>query len=323
MPPSSDPQVITLGLHIVDVLGRPVTRIPPGQEVELLEEIAITVAGTAAATAVDLARLGVRVATVGAVGRDTMGGFLTGFMTAEGIDCSGLVEVDDVQTSATILPIRPDGGRPPLHVIGASAALTADLVPWDVVARARVLHMGGTGLLPALDGAPTAEILRRAKELGLVTTMDFIPTKDPAFADQLAQALPYVDHLLPNLEDACMVAGTQDRAEAIAWYHERGAGCTVLTMGADGVSVMPRGGSETVLPAYQVDVVDTTGCGDAFTAGYVTALLEGAGPAEAAELGLATGSILATGLGSQAGLVDRPGVEAFRTSTPRRAPAPA
>lgn len=310
-------QVVTLGLHIVDILGRPVTRIPPGQEVEFIEQITITVAGTAAATAIDLARLGVSVSTVGAIGRDALADYLVATMKAEGVDTAGLTAVDGPQTSATILPIRPDGGRPPLHVTGASRALTIDLVPWDTVAQASVLHLGGTGLLPGLDGAPSVEILRRAKELGLTTTIDFIPTKDPAFPDQLAACLPYVDFMLPNLEDACFVAGTDDREAAITWYHERGVGCTVLTMGGDGVSIALNGQPETLLPAYVVDVVDTTGCGDAFTAGFITALLDGAAPAEAAELGLAAGSIVATGLGSDAGLTDRAGLDDFMATTPR------
>lgn len=310
-------QVITLGLHIVDILGRPVTRIPPGQEVEFIEQITITVAGTAAATAIDLARLGVTVTTVGAIGKDALANYLQATMEAEGVDTTGLTAVDGPQTSATILPIRPDGGRPPLHVTGASRALTIDLVPWEKVEQASILHLGGSGLLPALDGAPSVEILRRAKELGLTTTIDFIPTKDPAFPDQVAACLPYVDYMLPNLEDACFVAGTDDRAAAIAWYHDRGVGCTVLTMGGDGVSITPNGQPETVLPAYVVDVVDTTGCGDAFTAGFITALLDGANPIEAAELGLASGSIVATGLGSDAGLTNRADLETFMADTPR------
>ncbi len=319
MPSGNDsaPQVITFGLHIVDILGRPVTRIPPGQEVEFIEQITITVAGTAAATAIDLARLGVRVATVGAIGQDALADYLVAKMTSEGVDCTGLTRVSGPQTSATILPIRPDGGRPPLHVVGASRSVTIDLAPWDVIESAKVLHLGGSGLLPSLDGPPSVELLRRAKQAGLVTTLDFIPTKDPAFPEQLAACLPYVDYLLPNLEDACFVADTEDRQKAIAWYHQRGVGCTVLTMGGEGVSIAPNGQPETLLPAYQVQVVDTTGCGDAFTAGFITALLEGASVNDAAELGLASGSIVATGLGSDAGLTDRDGLNAFMAKTAR------
>lgn len=312
------PEVVTFGLHIVDVLGRPVTRIPPGQEVELIEEITITVAGTAAATAIDLARMGHSVSAVGAVGKDTLGVFLRDVMTREGIDCNGIQSLSGAQTSATILPIRPDGGRPPLHVIGTSALLDETMVPWKDLGEASFFHMGGTGLLPGLDGEPTARILEEVKRRGMTTTMDFIPTKDPSFPEQLAQALPFVDYLLPNDSDSLAVTGASSVDGAIAWFHDRGAGCTVITLGGDGVSICPRGESPVVLPAYEVDVVDTTGCGDAFTAGFISGLLEGMSAVEAANLGCAAGSLLATGLGSQAGLSDRATLDRFSRETRRR-----
>ena len=307
-------QVVSFGLHIADILGRPVTGIPPRQDVALLDEITMTVAGTAAATSVDLAKLGVDVAAVGTVGRDAMGTFLTSTMRAYGVDVTHVRAEPDVRTSATILPIRPNGERPALHVIGASAALREGDVPWDVVARAAVFHLGGTFLLPGVDGEPTTRILARCKELGLVTTMDFIPGGRADAAEVVTPALPFVDYLLPNLEDACFVAGTDDREKAIRWFHDRGAGCTVVTMGAAGVSVTPAAGKELRLPAYEVDVVDTTGCGDAFTAGFISGLLDGVGLVEAARRGLGCGSLVATGLGSDVGIVDKPHLRAFMAS---------
>ncbi|HAJ36695.1 MAG TPA: sugar kinase, partial [Chloroflexi bacterium] len=68
--------VVSLGIHIVDILGRPVTRIPDGQNVDLLEEIRITVAGTAAGTSIDLAKLGAHVIAMGALGKDELGNFI-------------------------------------------------------------------------------------------------------------------------------------------------------------------------------------------------------------------------------------------------------
>jgi len=69
-------RVVSLGIQIVDILGRPVTEIPEGQNVALLEEIRITVAGTAAGTSVDLAKLGAEVYAMGAIGEDELGNFL-------------------------------------------------------------------------------------------------------------------------------------------------------------------------------------------------------------------------------------------------------
>lgn len=149
-------EVVSLGIHILDVLGRPVHRIPPRQDVDLLEEIRLTVAGTAAGTSVDLAKLGASVLAMGAIGEDAAGNFIVDTMTRFGIDTSGLRRKPGVQTSATMLPIRPNGERPALHVLGANAELTLDDLDWDAIAAARHLHFGGTYLMPKLDGEPQA-----------------------------------------------------------------------------------------------------------------------------------------------------------------------
>jgi len=305
------PQVVSFGAHIADALGWPFTAVPPGQQLALLEEIRFTVAGTAAAPAVDLAKLGVDVAAVGCIGDDTIGGFLRTTMAGYGVDVAHLRVDAQRQTSASLLTVRADGSRPALHVIGANAGLTEDDVPWDLVAQAQVFHLGGAFILPGIDGAPMARVLRRVKELGVTTTVDFLMSPRPDAAELIAPSLPFVDYLLPNVEEAGWLAGTEDRAEVVRWLHGHGVGCTVLTLGGDGVSLARNGSAEVVLPAYAVDVVDTTGCGDAFTAGFVSGLLAGMDEEAAAERGLACGSLVATGLGSDAGIVDLAQVEEF------------
>jgi len=305
------PQVVSFGAHIADALGWPFTAVPPGQQLAMLEEIRFTVAGTAAAPAVDLAKLGVDVAAVGRIGDDTIGGFLRTTMAGYGVDVSHLRVDAQRQTSASLLTVRADGSRPALHVIGANAGLTEDDVPWDLVAQAQVFHLGGAFILPGIDGAPMARVLERVKGLGVTTTVDFLMSPRPDAAELIAPSLPFVDYLLPNVEEAGWLAGTEDRAEVVRWLHGHGVGCTVLTLGGDGVSLARNGSPEVVLPAYAVDVVDTTGCGDAFTAGFVSGLLAGLDEEAAAERGLACGSLVATGLGSDAGIVDLAQVEEF------------
>ena len=311
------PQVVSFGAHIADALGWPFTAVPEGQHLAILEKIKFTVAGTAAAPSVNLARLGVDVATVGRVGDDAIGEFVRSTMSSYGVDVTHLLTDPERQTSSSLLPIRRDGSRPALHVIGANAGLCEDDVPWDLVAQADVFHLGGAFILPGIDGAPMERILRRVKELGVTTTMDFLMSPRPDAAELIGPALQHVDYLMPNIEEAGWLAGTEDRAAIIRFLHDLGAGCTILTMGGDGVSIAPRGGAESVLPAYAVDVVDTTGCGDAFTSGFISGILDGLDLHDAAERGLACGSLVATGLGSDAGIVDLAQVEAFRTSHPR------
>jgi sugar/nucleoside kinase (ribokinase family) len=315
--PTPAPDIVVIGIHIVDILGRPVEAIPDGQGIAFLDEIRMTVAGTGAGTAVDLARLGLQVATVGVVGDDELGRWLRHKMEQEGIDTAGLATDASVPTSATMLPIRPNGERPALHVIGANALLSPDHLDWDVIARARYLHIGGTSLMERLDGDPTAEVLRRAQELGVTTSLDLIGVPARDHEAVFGPCYPHLDHFLPNEEDALMLAGATTRAEAIRFFHDRGVKHTVITLGGEGASFAEAGRPETVVPAYQVDVVDTTGCGDAFSAGYLTGLAEGRDPLAAVELGVAAGSCVATGLGSDAGLTTRGDLDTFMAETPR------
>lgn len=307
----TQPDVITVGIHIVDILGYPVPAVPAGQGLALLERIHMTPAGTCAATAVDLAKLGVSVSTIGVVGDDELGAWLTRRMADQGVDVSQLHRDASAPTSATILPIRPNGERPALHVIGANALLSPDHIDWDVVAQAKHLHIGGTSLMALLDGEPTAEILRRARELNLTTSMDLIYSPDRDQESLFGPCYPHLDYFLPNDEDAMAISGTSSPDDAATWFLERGVGAAVITLGAEGALYADATGLRFTVPAIAVDVVDTSGCGDAFSAGMIAGIVEGKSPEDAVRLGVACGSLVATGLGSDAGITDRASVDAL------------
>ncbi|MCL4554468.1 MAG: sugar kinase [Actinobacteria bacterium] len=296
-------RVVSLGIHIVDILGRPVTHIPEGQHVALLEEIRITVAGTAAGTSVDLAKLGADVVAMGAVGTDELGNFLVSTMQRYGIDTTHLIRKSGVQTSATMLPIRPNGERPALHVTGANGELTFDDVDLDVIAGARFLHMGGTSLLPKFDGEPTRKVLQFAREHGVITTFDLVAVDRPDLLDLIEPCLPYVDYFMPGFEEAQMMCKLRDRKDVIAFFLDRGVGHTVFKMGSQGSSIASKDG-EIRLPAFKVPVVDSTGCGDAYCAGFIVGLSMGWDLEQAGRLGTAAAALVITGLGSDAGIVD-------------------
>lgn len=301
-------EVVSLGIHILDVLGRPVTRIPPRQDVDLLEEIRLTVAGTAAGTSVDLAKLGASVLAMGAIGEDAAGNFIVDTMQRYGIETSGLTRKSGVQTSATMLPIRPNGERPALHVLGANAELTEEDVDFDAIATARHLHFGGTYLMPKLDGVPTARILEFARSRGVPVTLDLIAIDRPDLLDVIEPALPHIDFFMPGLDEARMISGRHDRHDVIRFFLERGVGKTVFKMGAEGSSIAWRGGDggveEIRVPAFAAQVVDSTGCGDAYCAGFIVGLLKGWDLVECARLGTAAAGLVISGLGSDAGIVD-------------------
>ncbi|MFO7632092.1 MAG: sugar kinase [Caldilinea sp.] len=312
--------VVSLGIHIVDILGRPVMRIPVGQNVDLLEEIRITVAGTAAGTSIDLAKLGANVIAMGALGKDALGSFIVNTMQSYGIDTRYLGRKDGVQTSATMLPIRPNGERPALHVPGANGALTLDDIDFNVIAAADLLHIGGTSLMPKFDGAPTVEVLKFAKSKGVTTTFDLVAIDRPDLLDLVEPCLPYIDYFMPGLDEARMMCKLEERRDVIAFFLDRGAGHTVFKMGAEGSSIAFKENGdirELRLPAYRTSVVDTTGCGDAYCAGFIVGLGKGWSLEDSGRLGTAAAGLVAGGLGSDAGIVDLEQTVAFmRTATP-------
>jgi sugar/nucleoside kinase (ribokinase family) len=99
------------------------------------------------------------------------------------------------------------------------------------------------------------------------------------------------------------LTGTSDLAEGCRALLERGVGCVAATCGAEGAVVVDRE-SETRFPAIEVEVVDTTGCGDAFSAGFLCAVALGRARADAARLGCAVAGLVAQGLGSDHGDFD-------------------
>lgn len=318
------PDVVSLGIHILDILGRPVERIPPGQEVTLIDEIRLTVAGTAAGTSVDLAKLGVSVAAMGAVGDDAAGTFIRDTMGRFGIDTAALVTKPGIPTSATMLPIRPNGERPALHVLGANAALVFDDLDLGLIRSAKVLHLGGTYLMAGLDGEPTRRVLEDAKVHGVITTLDMIAIDRPDLLDVIAPCLPFVDYFMPGLDEARRICGLHERADVIRFFLDRGVGHTVFKMGAEGSSIAGPGvpGGEIRLPALSVPVVDTTGCGDAYCAGFITGLLREWDLVRCGRLGTAASALVATGLGSDAGIIDLDQTLAFMDTATTRPMAP-
>jgi len=301
-------KVVSLGIHIIDILGRPVTSIPAGQGLALLEEIRITVAGTAAGTSVDLAKLGMDVFAMGAIGQDELGNFLIDTMKRYGIDTSCLVRKSGVQTSSTMLPIRPNGERPALHVVGANGELVLEDINWDVIASAEYLHMGGSSLLPKIDGEPTAKILKFAKEKGVTTTFDQVAMNRPDLLDIIAPCMPYTDYFMPGFDEAQMMCGLTDRHDVIKFFLDKGAKHTVFKMGGSGSSIAwyEATGSlkEIRLPVLKTTIVDSTGCGDSYCAGFIKGLSLGWDLEKSGMLGTACGALVISGLGSDAGIKD-------------------
>ncbi|MEF2553300.1 sugar kinase [Aurantimonas sp. A2-1-M11] len=293
--------VSVVGLYILDILGRPVTRIPDRGNVEFIDEIRLTVAGTAGGVVVNTAKLGLNSLAVGAVGNDEKADFVLGAMDRLGIDTSAMQRLDGVPTSATILNIRPNGERPALHMRGASDHFDVPPSLYDQIFDTPILHLGGTGLLRKLDGERSRVLLEEAKRRGCTVTFDLIAASAET-AGLVLPLLPHIDYFMPSIEEARDMSGQATPGDCAAFYLDRGARTCVFTLGAEGAYYAAADGTRLHVPAYDIEVIDTTGCGDAFDAGFITALTHRLEPEAAIDFAQGVAALVASGLGSDAGV---------------------
>lgn len=226
-----------------------------------------------------------------------------------------------MQTSATMLPIRPNGERPALHVPGATPHLRPDDVDLRLVAEADVLHVGGPDVLGPFGGTPLARVLAAARAGGTLVTMDLLRPGGPEVLDRLAAVLPLVDYFLPNSGQLLAITGAASLDRAIEAVLNAGVGTVAVTMGADG-SRIAGDGLDAHVPAVAVPVVDTTGCGDAYSAGFIIGICRGWDPLAAARLGTAAAGLVAQGLGSDAVLTGLDHALSFLARAGACAPGP-
>lgn len=252
-----------------------------GQREKLVSGMLLTIGGSAAITACGAARLGVSTAFVGGLGDDEFGRFLLDAMNEAGVDMSACPIDDDLPTGVTVAAVR-DGDRAMLTLPGTIAALTADQVPDAVLADVRHVHIGSYYLLDRLrQGLP--ELVARACAAGASVSID--PQEDTSgeWDGGLVALLPELAVLFVNEQE--------DRS-----LDSRDCPLVIVKRGADGATARTPDG-ELSVPGFAVDVVDTTGAGDNFSAGFLAGRLTGLGLEDCLRLACACGALSTRRLG--------------------------
>lgn len=287
-----------VGFLVLDTLCAHADAMPPKGGALFVDHSTMTVAGTAGATALDCAMMGLSVQICSEIGNDPMGDWLLSEMRAWGLNTDLVSRHETIQSATSILPISSDGARSAFFVPGTANTFTLDDVGIEAATNAKFVHLGGTGLLENFDGAPSQKLLKRAKEKGCETVFDLILANSETVA-LVEPLLPYIDYFVPSIEEASAMAGVNCPKEVAGWFKARGVKNAILTLEGDGVYVDPEFGTPFYLPSHQIEVVDTTGCGDSFTAGIITGLSKGWDLRECARFANTMAAHVAKGLGSQ------------------------
>lgn len=312
----------TIGFITFDCLGWPFVQMPEGGGTYLVEDFALAVSGAAGTAAIAAAKMGLSVQAVGGVGDDLMGEWVRRRLGDFDVNTDLLQTIAGGRTSSSIVTTRADGSRPVLHLKGATGDFYVDDAAFERVTDARVVHFGGVGLMTRMDQGQNAQLARHAKRNGAITTVDVFATS-PDEMRALEQVLPHTDYFLPSIEEAHALTGRNDLRGTAEFFLERGVRCCIFTLGRDGAYYHDQEGNHFRVPAFEIDVRCTCGCGDAFNAGFAVALTRGLDPEQAVRFAQATSALNATGLGSQAGVVDFEHTWDFmqRTGTRKHTPA--
>jgi sugar/nucleoside kinase (ribokinase family) len=307
----------SMGFYTFDALCRPVTELPPGGGTFFVDDFTLAVSGAAGSAAIVAAKHGLRVQAVGGVGHDLMGDWVLRRLDDFGVDRQMMQRCDGFTTSSSIVTTRPDGARPALHKRGATAGFYIDDAQAETVLDTRILHVGGVGLMDAMDRGRNAELLQAARARGITTTLDvFASTPDDLAL--IRPLLAHTDFFMPSEEEAMALSGLTDFEAIAAFLLDQGVGAVILTLGAQGAMYRDRAGQRIDVPAFAVDVVCTCGCGDCFNAGFATGLHLGLPVEDCIRMAQAASAQNATGLGSQAGVVYLDHTRKFMAETPLR-----
>lgn len=281
--------VFGLGQCSLDYIGRIPAWPSPDSKCEFSDMI-IQGGGPVATALVALGRWGLACHFAGVVGDDPFGQKISRLLQDEGIDTSGLVERPGHRSQFAFIASETGGRRTIFWQRPTGQALKPAEIDFSLLRTSRVLHTDGLFIEAALAAASTA------KQLGVAVTVDAGTLREGVL--ELARLS---DCFVTSESFARSLVGGDDPLGACRRIIELGPRIAGVTLGAKGYAARFDGRS-IVKPAYAVEAVDTTGCGDVFHAGLTYGFLRGWDPERSFDLAAWASAQVATKMGGRAGI---------------------
>ncbi|GGJ10215.1 ribokinase [Halobellus salinus] len=303
---TESPQIAVVGSYNHG-LSMAVEALPAPGETVLGGDFAEGVGGKGSNQAVGAARLGAATSFVGCIGEDRFGDAAVDLWDEEAVDARDVRRTGATHTGVGFVIVDGDGENAISVAPGANSRLSA-----ADVRDARETIRSADVLLCQLETEldPVVAAADIAADAGTEVILN------PAPARELPESLlANVDILTPNRGEACILAGHDPAADVpesslLDALSDLGVSGVALTLGADG-ALVDDGGTREHVDAIDVDVVDTTGGGDAFNAGAAVARANGQPLAEAVRFGNVCGGLACTAFEVVPALPDRAAVEAY------------
>ncbi|MFX1535153.1 MAG: carbohydrate kinase family protein [Promethearchaeota archaeon] len=286
--------ILGLGEIVIDLLLK-IPHFPSPDEKLYVLNSEKQAGGVTANFCVGVARQELRVAFIGAVGNDEEGEYLRKTLQKEGVNDTYLLTLESKATPVNIVMVTNEGERAILQSEHMRLTLPpAEFITPKIIQKARHLH------LTAINFSTALKAVKIAKKYGLTISLDLESQVVEEYFNELPKLLNYVDFLLPNKGGAFAFTQVENNPQkASLKLLDYGPKVIIMTLGAEGVLLTTRE-DQRLFPAFIVEnVVDTTGAGDAFNAGFITAFLKGCQLEECIKRGQVTAAIKIQGLGAQ------------------------
>jgi sugar/nucleoside kinase (ribokinase family) len=295
-------KVLCVGQLAADILVRPVDSVDFGVDTRRVDGIDIRNGGDCLNVALGLSRLGNDVSFAGLVGNDQLGDYLAGVIGRAGIDGRGLRRTDQATTCACLVLINAKGERVFFYHGGANDVFCRADVDEGLLGECGFVHVGGTFLLPRFDGDGAAALLAGVRHAGHRTSMDVTWDTSGRWLSVIAPCLPHLDYFLPSEREAERITGKDTPEDMASFLLDHGVGTAVIKLGERGCYARASGGRGINVKAFPADVVDTTGAGDSFVAGFLTGVLKGWELPACATFGCAVAALNIGAVGATGGI---------------------
>ena len=272
----------------LDLILYGLPQVMPVERELLASGFRMTLGGSSAITAHNLATLGARVGFVTRVGGDEMGRLAMEWMAASGVDLSETNYGDGVTTTGVTLLLPHGAERHTLTYLGTMSEMTCADLPWQYVSASRHFHLSSLFLQRGLHPDLPA-LLLRLKQAGLTISLDTNDDPDDRWDGILDEVLSLIDILLPSERELCRMSGSTTLDEALSRVGKK-VSTIVVKCGPRG-AVVQSGGKRQEIAGVSVAPVDTIGAGDSFNAGFLSAYLHGCSMVDAAKAGNVTGAL--------------------------------
>lgn len=280
-----NPDLIIRGADVTPVFG---------QAEKLVDDATLTIGSSSVIMACGAARLGLKVAFIGLVGDDEFGRFMLAAMQERGLDISACVVEKAMATGLSVILAQP-GDRAILTYPGSIPLLQINQIDKNMFSQSRHLHVGSYFLLDHLR-PDLPSMFAEAKQMGLTTSLD--TNWDPREIWDVAAILPHCDLFLPNEEEVLRITGQKDIKSGI---NQLAAQIPTLAVkrGAQGGYAQQKA-ERVSAPALPIKVIDTTGAGDSFDAGFLFGYLNNYSLKDSLRLACACGSLSTRSAGGTA-----------------------